>query len=598
MMPPQRYKSFEELARVQREQRSASASRASAQVEGAERLWVQVDVAAHAEPSAVRECRSLVLEWLREGFGDRLPRGARRHRPFSHRERDALCRAVRVRSPERDLWAVQVERMPGPGEQVATSLTVASLRGQPTRIGVEVHDRSVVPGAAVEQYPSGLVAEIAGRIPLLQNGGPFVRDPILLDTEEAMGGFVNRLVDPARDMPFAVVSIPPEEPHADKLANRWTALARALAGLAVVWVLPPPMTFRLSDAVGRSLSVFKGAWRFYRPGFNDRAEWARHPLVLGDRLSDERGLAAATTQFQRLAAEERLRVGHGDRDTLGFDAIAGEAAATPRGMQRLVALLRKAIRRNAAVSAGQRSPANGTNGSTRPDRVPRSRSRHDGAAVAAEQGKEARSGAGEGVRSLRRKLAEALDKARKRGDRYEQAQQRAEAAEAARDQLRQRVEQLSGLVRSLGGDPDAAIPFPVTWDQVAEWCDQSLAGRVSLTGSAKRELNGAEFLNVGLAARCLSWLGREYRDGRLHGGAPDLHDRIAAIDEGVYNLPCGGDAFECTWNGNRHMVDWHIKNGTGTRDPRRCLRIYYFWDDDTRSVVVASMPSHRRNART
>ncbi len=590
-MPTQRYKSFDELARVQREQRSASARRACAHVEGAERLWVQVDVAAHAEPSAVRECRSMVLEWLREGFGDRLPRGARRHRPFSHRERDASCRAVRVRGREKDLWAVQVERMPGPGEQVATSLTVASVLGQPSRIGVEVHDRSVVPGAAVEQYPSGLVAEIAGRIPLLQNGRPFVRDPIVLDTEEAMGGFVNRLVDPARDMPFAVVSIPPEEPDTDKLADEWTALARALAGLAVVWVLPPPMTFRLTDAVGRSLSVFKGAWRFYRPGFNDRAEWARHQLVRRDRTSDERGLAATTTLFQRLAAEERLSLGHGERNALGFDAIAGEAAAAPRGTQRLVAFLRKAIRRDAAVSGGQRSPATGTNGSARPDPEPKS-------AAAAERETKARSRVGEGGSGLRRKLAEALDKARKRGDRYEQAQQRAEAAEGERDELRKRVEQLAGLVRSLGGDPDAAIPFPVTWDEVADWCDQSLAGRVSLTGSARRELNGAEFRSVGLAAQCLSWLGREYRDARLHGGAPDLHDRIAAIDEGVYNLPCGGDSFECTWNGSRHTVDWHIKNGTGTRDPRRCLRIYYFWDDDSRSVVVASMPSHRRNTRT
>ena len=218
--------------------------------------------------------------------------------------------------------------------------------------------------------------------------------------------------------------------------------------------------------------------------------------------------------------------------------------------------------------------------------------------AAAERETKARSRVGEGGSGLRRKLAEALDKARKRGDRYEQERQRAEAAEREIQELRRRVEQLTGLVRSLGGDPDAAIPFPVTWDQVAEWCDQSLAGRISLTASARRELNGAEFLNVGLAARCLSWLGREYRNGRLHGGAPDLHGRIEAIDEGVYNQPCGGDSFECVWNGSRHTVDWHIKNGTGTRDPRRCLRIYYFWDDDDRTVVVASMPSHRRTART
>ena len=582
-MPPQRYKSFEELARVQRKQRSAAALRASPRVAETERLWVQFDVAAQAEPSAARECRSIVLEWLGRGFEDRLPRRARRGRPFTHREGDASCRAVRIRSPEKDVWALQVERMSDPGGHVATSITVASLRGHPARIGIEVHDRSVAPGAAVEEYPSGSVAGIAGRIPLLQNGRRFVRDPIVIDTEEAMRGFLNRLEDPARDMPFAVASIPPDEPDMDLLAGQWTALARALAGLAVVWVLPVEMTFRLSDTVGKPLSVYMGSWRFYRPGFNDRADQWQHPLVVVNRLSEEGGPDMATTQFRRLAAEERPRFGSGNRDTLGFDAIAGEADAAPRGTLRLVSLLRNAIRRDSAVTGKEPSPDEETNGSARPDAVPGSGSPRDGA--------------GEGVRVLRRKLTEALDKARKRADRHEQAQQRAEAAERKNEELQTRIEQLTGLVRSLGGDPDAAIPFPATWDQVADWCDQGLAGRVSLTGSARRALNGAEFRNVGLAARCLSWLAREYRDGRLRGGAPDLHGRIGDIDEGVFNLPCGGDSFECVWNGGRRTVDWHIKNGTGTRDPRRCLRIYYFWDDDTRSVVVASMPAHRRTAR-
>lgn len=596
-MPTQRYKSFEELARVQRK-RSASVVRESPRVAGAERLWVQMDVAAHAQPSADHDCRSMVLAWLEESLEDRLPPKALRHRSFSHREATASCRAVRIRSPERDVWALQVERMSDPGRQVAVSFTVANVSGQATRIGIEVHDRSAAPAPAVDAYPSGLVAEIAERIPLLRNGRRFVRDPIVLDTEEAMRGFLDNLVDPMRDMSFAVVSVPPEEPRRDILADQWNALARALAGLAVVWVLPPAMTFRLSDTVGKPLSVFLGAWRFYRPGFNDRSDRTRHPLVLRDRLAAGR-VNATTTRFRRLAAEDRLRFGHGDRDTLGFDAIANEAEAAPRGPKGLFAFVRNAFRRVSAAPARRRPPAAGADPSARPDPAPAGRSRRDKAATAAaETDTEARPGAGEGARVLRRKLTEALDKARTRGDRHQQAQRRARAAERENGELRKRVEQLSGLVRSLGGDPDAEIPFPVEWNQVAEWCDQSLAGRVSLTGSARREMGAAEFINVGLAARCLSWLGRQYRDGRLRGGAPDLHGRIADIDEGVFNLPCGGDAFECVWNRRRHTVDWHIKSGANTRDPRRCLRIYYFWDEKSRSVVVASMPSHRRNALT
>ncbi|MDE2654634.1 MAG: hypothetical protein F4087_00150 [Gemmatimonadetes bacterium] len=580
-MSTQRYRSFEELGQVQQERRRASASRASPQVSasGTERLWVQVHVAPHAERSADHECRSIVLDWLQESFEDRLPRRALRHRSFSIREEGASCRAVRVRGAGKDQWALQVERSSGPGRQVVTSVTVASVLGRSTVIGIEVHDRSVVSSDAVLEYPSELLAEIAGRVPLLQNGRRFARHPIVLDTEDAMNSFLQMLVDRGRDMPFAVVSVPPEEPDVEMLEEQWRGLARALAGLAVVWVLPPAMTFRLSDTVGKPLSVFLGAWRFYRPGFNDRADRARHPLVLWNRLTDERGLGLTTRQFQRLAAEERQRFGRGDRETLGFDAIARTAVGAGRGPARLVSFLRNRIWGAAAGSAG-------------PGRTPREERRGtrgaDGAAAA--------TGAAEETPLLQRKLKQARDKAQVRATRYEQAKQRADAAERERDVLRRRAEQLAGLVRSLGGDPDAEIPFPATWDEVAAWCDQSLEGRVSLTGSARRELGGAEFLDVALAAQCLSWLGYEYRDGRIDGGDPELHGRISEIDDGVFNLPSGGDSFECTWDGRRHTVDWHIKRGANTRDPRRCLRIYYFWDDDTRRVVVASMPAHRRNA--
>ena len=98
-----------------------------------------------------------------------------------------------------------------------------------------------------------------------------------------------------------------------------------------------------------------------------------------------------------------------------------------------------------------------------------------------------------------------------------------------------------------------------------------------------------------LAARCLNWLAEEYRTGRLNGGNASLRGRIDGID-GAFNVPCGRDSFEHFWDGRRHTVNWHIKRGANTRDPRRCLRIYYFWDEHARQVVVAAMPGHRKNA--
>ena len=35
--------------------------------------------------------------------------------------------------------------------------------------------------------------------------------------------------------------------------------------------------------------------------------------------------------------------------------------------------------------------------------------------------------------------------------------------------------------------------------------------------------------------------------------------------------------------------------GAASGQPARCLRIYYFWDEAGRQVVVASMPDHVPN---
>jgi hypothetical protein len=99
-----------------------------------------------------------------------------------------------------------------------------------------------------------------------------------------------------------------------------------------------------------------------------------------------------------------------------------------------------------------------------------------------------------------------------------------------------------------------------------------------------------------LAARCLLWLANEGRERRIEGGEGSLGEQV--IVEGVRNSHCGGDAFEIDWHSQRHVVDWHIKNGGNTRDPRRCLRIYYFWDPATQQIVVAEMPAHRRTSAT
>lgn len=594
------FRSFEELGRQEQARRLhaaiGQAPVTSAGV-GSARLHVRAELAANVGPSGIRECRAIVLEWLQKTLGRRLPRKAWRQRPFSHSSDNAVCRAARLRDGHRDSWAVQVERTPGHGQETATEIVIAHHPESTRSVDITVCDRSAVPVEAVREYPAGMLATMAERVALTQGGRRLTHRPIVVESDATMDAFLKMLVDPGRDIPFAVVTTPPEHEGAGAFEERSDSLTRSLTGLAVTWVLPTAMTYRLSDAVSKELSVFLGAWRFYRPGFSPRANRSDHPLVLGNRMADPRAVREVVQRFLRMAADERMRADPGGDEWPDYAAVAREAAGIARGPARLVSFLRSTILRGsaraprrgyAALGSDADSAAGPAEGTTSPPALVRE--------LSAATPEAAPGAAPRETPPLRRKLTAAREAAREHARRYGQARERAERAERERDQAVRRAKQLAGLVRSMGGDPDAAIPFPATWDEFAAWCDENLAGRVALAASARREVGGAEFRDVGLAARCLGWLAGKYRDGRLRGDSPRLHGRIDDINDSVFNVPCGGDRFECSWDGGAHTVDWHIKGGANTRDPRRCLRIYYFWDERTRQVVVASMPGHRRSA--
>lgn len=70
------------------------------------------------------------------------------------------------------------------------------------------------------------------------------------------------------------------------------------------------------------------------------------------------------------------------------------------------------------------------------------------------------------------------------------------------------------------------------------------------------------------------------------------------IMDGIQNASCGADTYDFDWNGRKFSADWYIKNGGNTRDPIRCLRIYYCFDPQTQQIIVSDMPAHRRTGAT
>ena len=137
--------------------------------------------------------------------------------------------------------------------------------------------------------------------------------------------------------------------------------------------------------------------------------------------------------------------------------------------------------------------------------------------------------------------------------------------------------------------------MPQDWSEFTDWLDQTYPDKVLLTPAARRMARSPEFEDVTLVARAIAWLATIQHNRRVNGGG-SLRD--VQVENGILNSPCGGDTYAADWKGRRYEVDWHIKTGGNVRDPKRCLRIYYFWEPETQQTIIDHLPSHRRTSAT
>ncbi|WP_428274214.1 hypothetical protein [Candidatus Palauibacter sp.] len=552
---------------------------------------------------AIGPCRMAALRWVERRLTTGLPRRAHLYRSFDLDNGAARCRAVRERSSRGDLWGLHLAERPGTEAEVVTELVVAVPADEQTpTISVGTAAWPIPAVQTDDTLPPRILLDLASEVPLLQGGAPLAREPEAVWTPQRMQDFIAALLDPGRQLPVVAITEPTlgGDPHV--ILARSRQVARALTGLATVTVLPQRFTYTLSDTVTKPLSVYDGAWRVYLPGFDHGARRFDHPVYLRNRVETAAGLERTTREVLRVVAGDRVRAR--TDDGFRFDSIRPTAQPLAKLADRIFTLWRRlaAFARQAATIGGRiLAPAAALRGRDREMRRSRPSKaetgietpRAENAEVPAQVERKALLRDLDAVRAdlhAANRRNEALAGER---DRYRKLQA---ATREERDEARRDVRRLEGLVRLLGGDPGTS--FPIAWEQLPAWCATALQGRVVLADPVRRDLGGALFEDVGLAAVCLHWLGHEYREARLRGGDSQLLGPIRGLAGGIRNQRCGGDSFDFDWRGERYRVAWHLKNGGNTRDPRRCLRIYYFWDAARREVVIASMPAHRRSAIT
>jgi hypothetical protein len=354
------------------------------------------------------------------------------------------------------------------------------------------------------------------------------------------------MVDPSRKLPLFVLTVPEDWVDQTKPLIDARALAKATLGIALVAVVPAAFTWILTERFGKQRSVFGGAARAYLYGFAEDSSPYAHRLVIANNLLAAGGAKQCMRWMRSLAGSESIRHTRLGNEVLAFASIRNSSL-----MQRQQRLASEGASDIEQLKAAQLR-----------------------------------------ISTLEKQIED--EKASLEYFAYEHAlaEERAETAEEQQRASAFRVQQLLDQIKTAGEAVDANISLPDSWKEFANWCDVNLAGRVVLSPAARRAVKSPEFGDISLAARCLLWLANDGREARISGGEGSLRDE--PIEEGVRNAHCGSDAFDFEWQGNRYTADWHIKNGGNTRDPNRCLRIYYAWEPSTQQMIVAEMPLHRR----
>lgn len=156
-------------------------------------------------------------------------------------------------------------------------------------------------------------------------------------------------------------------------------------------------------------------------------------------------------------------------------------------------------------------------------------------------------------------------------------------------------------VRAADGQDTETTALPTDLRDLVDWSVENEANIVVLPrarSGAKKSL----YRDPGLIFVALALLAGPYRDHRL--------GLISRSEFEAKMLPTGlrlefsvapsvageqGDAYFVAWAGRRRFLDSHLLKGGG-RDERYCLRIYFFWDEESKRVVVGDLPRHLSNS--
>ena len=506
-----------------------------------------------------------VLRWLARRAGRPLPPEAWERKSFELDDVGAQrVAAIGLIAPR--YWAARLDDADKnvPQRVWTTEIGVACDSKGAVLVGCRLICVSRGPDAPFLRTVPGFVRQIVQNMNPVLDARSIGVSPWIVGNEEDVDALVRLLLDPQRRSNVYVLSLPEGSEDALETAVSAANLHTRTLGAAHVVTLTSSASFQLTDRLGKSFSVFRQAIRTYSPAFDpEQDEPISHPIAFHNRIADwskEPGLT-----FEDFLVGQALR-----KSVSGADV---EQRLPPFSQVRRIA-------------AEQRIELARTEGATDAELL---------RLAEAEIGK----------------LRETLDEQKSVYDGLlvESDSERAVAKEAEKDartelaSARSRIEFLEQSFRSRAAPVLEAYP-PV--GELRGWAEQNLYGSVAVLPRAYVGAKKSEYEDPDLIFRALLLLRDRYVPMRRLGGI-ELVDAFEAgckelgLEERAtfYGSRWGeeGSEYVVDYHGRKELLMRHLKKGND-RDVRNCFRLYFFWDDEDRQVVVGWLPSHLRSRIT
>jgi len=507
-----------------------------------------------------RDSYSEALKWLSLKAGRELPECARNGKSFELQEVDSQPISV-ISMDEPRYWSFQIRDADKQVPRRTWITEVGILQtGDEIEFGCRLQCLSMGPSPFSDASLPGVVAKLAEKNQPSLDGRLLTLEPWRVSDESDVDELVDFLSKLERSRPVICVSEDSEaEPNTNTVLDT-NRLARLTIGAAHVIVLTEPASYLLSDKLGKSFSVFNGAVRTYRSGFDSELDLPnQHPVALRATIDAWEG---GGPNFERFLINQVLH-----ETVVGVDLYKALPSFSDISAQVSNIRFKRAL----------------AEGATDTELLELALEETESLKVNHKKDVETFEGRLESAELDRKQIAAERDQAR-----------------AECFNLRNRMSLLEDRLEA--SENIEQIEIPDSFDELEQWCSNHLSGRVQVLPRALKAASKSLFENPPLAYEALLVLRDQFVRMKTKGSLENKASYESALsargleDSASFSGQRAGeqgDEYRVQYNGRAYNLDRHLK-GNNSRDERYGFRLYFFWDADNNQVVVGSFPGHLR----